>query len=94
MAGATPRGADVGGALRQFVLPQAVRLRELRGENRRPRPNLRGEALQAAAQEADAVRLAVDIADFPRRLLRDVRPSGDSSFLDALAEVRAPRTPS
>jgi hypothetical protein len=65
-------------------------LLDLRGTDTARSVQLGGEALQAAAQEADAVRLAVDIADIPRRELRDARPSGDRSFLEVLSQLRAP----
>ncbi|HWN72703.1 MAG TPA: hypothetical protein VNN15_02720 [Solirubrobacterales bacterium] len=51
---------------------------------------LRGDALQAAAQETDAVRLAADIAKIPRPLLRAERPDGRRSFLDRVQALRVP----
>jgi len=62
----------------------------LRGAETARSVQLGGDALQAAAQEADAVRLAVDIADIPRRELREARPSGEGSFLEALSQLRTP----
>jgi hypothetical protein len=58
-----------------------------------PAASLRGDGLQSAAQEADAVRLAIDIAGIPRKALRDVRPDGKLSFLAQLEEVRASEDP-
>jgi hypothetical protein len=52
-------------------------------------PEIRGQGLQSAAQEADAVRLALDIAGIPRNELRGVRPDGYTSFLERLEYVRA-----
>jgi hypothetical protein len=52
------------------------------------RSQLGGPGLQSAAQEADAVRLAIDIADLPRTSLREVRPDGETPFLQRLTEVR------
>ena len=72
--------------------PPAV-LARLRGVPNRSGAPLRGEALQAAAQEADAVRLAIDIADIPRTELRGTRPDGEESFLDRLATLRAGEDP-
>lgn len=63
-------------------------LRELMGADVPVR--LTGQGLQAAAQEADAVRLALDIAGIPRTELRGVRPDGSASFLERLSAVRAP----
>jgi hypothetical protein len=62
-------------------------LRQLIGQGEPVR--LTDSGLQAAAQEADAVRLALDIARIPRTELRDVRPDGSSSFLERLDLVRA-----
>ena len=63
---------------------------DLRGTDIGRSVQLGGEALQAAAHEADAVRLAFDIADIPRRELRDARPTGDRSFLEVLSQIRVP----
>ncbi len=63
-------------------------LRRLLSARAAPRPRLPEPALQAAAQEADAVRLAVDIADIPRRTLRDTHPDGQVPFLARLEDVR------
>lgn len=57
-------------------------------QKRRTPGRLRGQALQAAAQEADAVRLAIDIARVPRTALRGVRPDGETPYLQALSEAR------
>lgn len=51
--------------------------------------HLEGRALQAAAQEADAVRLAMDIAGIPRTELRGLRPDGAASFLERLSALRS-----
>ena len=53
---------------------------------------LAGDALQAAAQETDAVRLAADIAQIPRPLLRAERPDGQRSFLERVQALRAPES--
>ena len=62
-------------------------LRQLMGFD--PPLHLTGRGLQAAAQEADAVRLAMDIAGVPRTELRGVRPDGSASFLERLGAVRS-----
>jgi hypothetical protein len=49
--------------------------------------------LQAAAQEADAVRLALDIAGLDRGQLGSARPDGFSSFLEVLGTARAQGDP-
>jgi hypothetical protein len=54
--------------------------------------DLTGDALQAAAQETDAVRLAADIAKVPRPLLRAERPDGQRSFLERVQALRAPES--
>ena len=66
--------------------------RLLRAESRAT-PRLRGDALQSAVQEADAVRLAIDIAGIPRTSLHDVRPDGEVPFLERLEAVRASEDP-
>jgi hypothetical protein len=73
----------------RFRADDAKELRRLIGQDAVAGGRLQGDGLQSAAQEADAVRLAVDIAGIPRKALRDVRPDGGSSFLAQLEEVRA-----
>jgi hypothetical protein len=65
-------------------------LRRLVAQSRPIRPRLQGGSLQAAVQEADAVRLALDIARIPRSELRDTRPNGELSFLEQVEALRAP----
>lgn len=60
-----------------FVRPVVRRVRRLDGA-----------ALQATAQEADAVRLALDIAGIPRQELHGTRPDGETPYVQALSEVR------
>jgi hypothetical protein len=59
-----------------FVRPAPRRVRRL------------GAALQATAHEADAVRLALDIAGISRRELHGMRPDGETPYVQALSEVR------
>lgn len=85
--------AAVTEALRELQ-PDAERaLKQLLGVARRAAPHLHGDALQSAAQEADAVRLAIDIAGIPRTSLHDVRPDGEVPFLERLEGVRASEDP-
>jgi hypothetical protein len=65
----------------------------LLGQETGSRPHLSGPGLQAAAQEADAVRLAVDIFGLPRGELGEPRPDGLSSFVDVLSDLRTPEDP-
>lgn len=60
-----------------FVRPPARRVRRLDGA-----------ALQATAHEADAVRLALDIAGISRQELHGTRPDGETPYVQALSEVR------
>jgi len=60
-----------------FVRPAPRRMRRLNGA-----------ALQATAHEADAVRLALDIAGISRQELRGIRPDGETPYIQALSEVR------
>lgn len=86
----TEKSADaVVKAFARLRPPEAGELRRLLGAHAPPAGRLRGDGLQATAQEADAVRLAIDIAGIPRKALRDVRPDGESSFLSRLEWVRA-----
>jgi hypothetical protein len=62
-------------------------LDELRGLPR-PGRHLSAATMQTAGHEADAVRLAFDIADFPRRQLRETRPDGATPFVERLADLR------
>jgi hypothetical protein len=74
--------------------PEAGReLRSLLGEAQRKPRTLRGEALQAAAHEADAVRLALDIAEIPRRELQAIRPDGKVPFLQRLEKLAVAEDP-
>ncbi len=64
----------------------------LLGEQPATRADLSGNALQAAAQEADAMRLAADIAKIPRSELRADTPDGERSFLERLQALRVPES--
>jgi len=68
-------------------------LTRLLGQETGSRPRLRDAGLQSAAQEADAVRLAVDIFGLPRGELREARPDGLSSFVDVLSDLRTQEDP-
>lgn len=81
--------AAVIAVLNELARAAADEVLRLMNQDARAAHRTTGDGLQAAAQEADAVRLALDIADFPRRALRDVRPDGEMSFLEQLETVRA-----
>lgn len=76
-------------ALEQVASDAATALRRLLNEDGSGARKLTGDGLQAAVQEADAVRLALDIADVPRDAMRGLRPDGEMSFLEQLEAVRA-----
>lgn len=86
-------GAAVVAAIANLRPAAGRELKRLMGGDAPRSRRLRGEGLQSAAQEADAVRLALDIAGIPRQAMRDVRPDGQSSFLELLEEVRASEDP-
>jgi hypothetical protein len=71
----------------------AETLTRLLGEATGSGPPLSGPGLQAAAQEADAVRLAIDIFGLPRGELGEARPDGLSSFVDVLSDLRTAEDP-
>jgi hypothetical protein len=56
------------------------------------RASLSGDALQVAAQEADAVRLAADIANIPRPELKAAPPDGERGFIERLQALRVPES--
>lgn len=86
----TKRGTDaVIEAINEVNPDDGQVLRKLVAEDGDYGYRLRGAGLQAAAHEADAVRLALDIAGVPRTELRDVRPDGELSFLEQLDYVRS-----
>lgn len=62
----TKSAAAVTEALLKLQPDAEQALKRLFGAGSRATPRLRGDALQSAVQEADAVRLAVDIAGIPR----------------------------
>jgi hypothetical protein len=76
-------------ALNNLSRVAADEVSRLMNQDARAAHRLTGDGLQAAVQEGDAVRLALDIADLPRRAMRDVRPDGEMSFLEQLEAVRA-----
>jgi hypothetical protein len=82
--------AAVVAALAQLDPNAATAVRALRGQLQTTATRLRGDGLQAAAQEADAVRLALDIAGLDRGELGSARPDGFSSFVEVLGTTRAP----
>ena len=65
-------------------------LRDLLREATPDSIGLSGQALQAAGQEADSVRLAADIVGIPRSELAAPAPDGERSFLQRLDSVRVP----
>jgi hypothetical protein len=69
--------------------PEAAKALERLITDRSAVPRLSTAALQAAAQEADAVRLALRIAEIPARETEGVDPDGEQSFVLRLAEMRA-----
>lgn len=77
-------------ALRKLRPDADATLRRLLGQQRSTTPRLAGDGLQAAAQEADAVRLALDIAGLDKNEIRSVRPDGVSSFIEVLSDLRVP----
>ena len=84
--------AAVAAALAELRPAAADTLSRLQGE-RRAGSTLTGGGLQAAAQEADAVTTALDLAGIPRTELRDARPDGRSSFVELLGTVRTREDP-
>ena len=61
-------------------------------EERETHVDLDTDALQAAAQEADTVRLAADIARIPRPQLQAAPPDGERSFLERVGAYRVPES--
>ena len=89
----TPKASDALATLLPLLRPElGSTLQDLRGQggNQRASPP---RTVETAGHEADAVRLAFDIANFPRRDLREVRPDGRIPFVRRLRDLRVGEDP-